>query len=234
MTHKHSKHQWVLTPERYLSIPELEQLLKSCSTRKEAALLSGRKTPIKDWFLIRLAMETGLRVQEIADLKCEDIHISRDTNSALFVRSGKGGKSRVVYFGSGLAHDLTWFLDWKGSINEPVSASSPLLSTKGRAMSKRALQKSYERSRQVARIKQAAGVGIHSLRHTYASCLLLSSGNNFDLVKDQLGHASVQTTEIYAHVFSNVMKDALEGLYDFIAAKPDRTLKKDKYENSIH
>ena len=78
---------------------------------------------------------------------------------------------------------------------------------------KRALQKSYKRSLERAGIKQAKGVGIHSLRHTYASFLLKASKFNLRLVQRQLGHESVKTTEIYAHVFDVDMEKALGRLY---------------------
>ena len=80
-------------------------------------------------------------------------------------------------------------------------------------MTKRALQKSYKRSLAKAGITQSRGVGIHSLRHTYASFLLKASKFNLRLVQRQMGHASSKTTEVYAHVFDQDMEKALERLY---------------------
>ena len=81
-------------------------------------------------------------------------------------------------------------------------------------MGKRALQKSYQRSMDRAGITQPHGVGIHSLRHTYASFLYKASKGNLRLVQRQLGHASIKTTEIYAHLFDQEIQKAVSRLYE--------------------
>ena len=54
------------------------------------------------------------------------------------------------------------------------------------------------------------------LRHTYATLLYKSSGNNLRLVQQQLGHSSVQTTTVYA----NVMNEDVEKADNQLPARP--------------
>ena len=53
---------------------------------------------------------------------------------------------------------------------------------------------------------------VHSLRHTYATLLYKSSGNNLRLVQQQLGHSSVQTTTVYANVINEDVVGAVNSI----------------------
>nr|MBC8392134.1 site-specific integrase [Deltaproteobacteria bacterium] len=94
-----SRVDWVLDRSKYLSRREAKWLIKIAMHLAETGLLYDHKTPVRDYFVIHLALETGLRVMEIAQLNCGDIHIDEKTGS-LIVRKGKGGKKRLVRFNS--------------------------------------------------------------------------------------------------------------------------------------
>lgn len=173
---------------------------------------NGKKPAVKDWFLICVATETGLRVQEIADLSCGDIHSDGEWR-VVAVRNGKGGKPRLVSVRKEFIADFRSFLAWKHRQGESIEKNASLFVTRGRRMTKRALQKAYDRTLARVGISQPLGVGIHSLRHTYASFLLKASRFNLRLVQKQLGHASVRTTEAYTHVFDPDMREAVKRLY---------------------
>ena len=68
----------------------------------------------------------------------------------------------------------------------------------------------------VKKVMKLAGLpshySVHSLRHTYATLLYRSSGNNLRLVQQQLGHSSVQTTTVYANVMSEDVEKAVNGI----------------------
>jgi site-specific recombinase XerD len=78
-------------------------------------------------------------------------------------------------------------------------------------MTTRALEKVFKTS--AARAGLSNHYSIHSLRHTYACELYRASGYNLRLVQKQLGHARIQTTEVYADVMEPDMQRALERLY---------------------
>jgi len=201
---------WNIEGKRFLEPAELRRLKRISERLRDKALKDNRKTPVKDWFLITTAIETGLRVQELTDLCCGDIYAIHG-HGYVFVRNGKGGKSRPVAVRKEFIEKADEFMSWKQSQGEKTEKDDPLFSSKGRRMSKMALQKSYKRSVTKAGIFQKTGVGIHSLRHTYASLLYQLSGN-LRLVQIQLGHASVETTQIYAHVFSKDIQRTVEKL----------------------
>jgi len=202
----------MLDTNKFLTDIERRQLTRMTEKEKDKALSMEKKIPVKDWFLVCVAIESGLRVQEIADLSCGDFHVDGDCGAVL-VRNGKGGKKRIVHIRNEFCRKVKEYLDWKRNQNESVEPDAPLFCVNRRRMTKRALQKSYKRSLAKARISQARGVGIHSLRHTYASFLLKASRFNLRLVQRQLGHESSKTTEVYTHVFDQDMEKALGRLY---------------------
>ena len=165
---------------------------------------------MNDWLVIDLALSTGLRVSEIANLRCGDIWAD-DGRASLIVRNGKNGKQRLVRFGNGFKEHLKKYLDWKKNNGQDCGPESPLIlssNTMGQ-MTTRALQKVFERNAQRVGIESHS---IHSLRHTYATFLLRASGN-LRLVQKQLGHSSITTTEVYADVLNPDLDRALAKLY---------------------
>ena len=205
------KHQWVLTPRRFLSDGEIKAL-RGCARNRASNRRWRRRSTVLEWIVIEIALETGLRVSEIAALRCGDVTLDKRGGS-IFVRSGKGGKSRLVRFGGNMGKSLSRYLDWKHRRGESLDPDAPLLfSTQTRrTMTSRALQKMFSR---VAKTAGVEGHTFHSLRHTFASHLYRASGNNLRLVQKQLGHASVRTTEIYADVLDGETEKAVNRLYE--------------------
>ena len=204
--------KWILDENQFHSDCELRRLRRTTKRKKDKALMSNTKTAVKDWFLICIGTETGLRVQEIADLSCGDLRI-HSGRSSLVVQNGKGGKKRIVLFREKFKQDVMEFLAWKQEQGDSIEKDASLFTVKGRRMTKRALQKSYARSLEEAGVTQDEGIGIHSLRHTYATFLLKASKGNIAFVQRQLGHADRRTTEIYTHLLGPDVHRALGKLY---------------------
>jgi site-specific recombinase XerD len=204
---------WILDEGKFLSRGEVMNLKAVLQKRRDVALKKKTKTAVRDWFVINLALFTGLRVEEMSKLKHEDLLLDNG-NSSLIVRKGKNGKSRAVKFGYEFKKNLIDFIKWKKQTREPSVADNPLIvsSNTGRAMTKRGIQKIFERSAERAGIK---GHSIHHLRHTYASHLLKASNYNIELVRQQLGHSSIKVTEIYLHVLNPDMDRAVSNLYAY-------------------
>jgi len=203
---------WVLDESKFLSTREVRKLLRAARNEPEKAGADAGRTAVRDYLIVHLALCTGLRVSEVANLKCGDVFIA-DGMSSLLVRRGKGGKPRSVAFNGALKEHLLRYLRWKEENGEPVTHDAPLLASriKGAAMTTRAIQKSFKRC--AARAGLSPRYSIHSARHTYACHLYKASGWNLRLVQKQLGHASIATTQVYADVMQPDARRALEKLY---------------------
>ena len=205
--------EWVLDEGKYLKKREVEKLMNTVEQRKQEAVAKARKVQVRDWFVINLAMLTGLRVQELADLNCGDFHIGNGVSS-LIVRHGKGNKQRVVKFNGKLKKAFLEYIDWKEKVGEPTDSENPLIlsSNTKKHITTRALEKMFKRCVKKAGINDS--YSIHSLRHTYACHLYKASRYNLRLVQKQLGHSSTKVTEVYADVLNPDVNKALTRLYN--------------------
>ncbi len=203
---------WILAPDKFLTQQQAGQLLETAKLNAENAIINKRKIPIRDYFIIDLALSTGLRVMEIAQLNCDDVFLENKTPS-VFVKNGKGKRKRLVRFNSFFRMHCENYLSWKQNIGEPTGLNQPLLfsSNTGEHMSIRAIQKVFKRI--AAKAGLPSHYSIHCLRHTYACHLYKASNYNLRLVQKQLGHASSRITEVYADVLASDVQNALEGLY---------------------
>ena len=196
--------KWQISEDKFLNGDEVRRLVKYCKDAAELARMKKNWLPIRDWMIIDLALGTGLRVQEISDLKVNDLHIDYD-QSSLTVQNGKGGKKRNVRFGSKLKAHLKKYLKLQLNTGPYLFSSS-----RGEKLSRTALlliaKNCYKQS------GLPSHYHFHSLRHTYATRLYKSSNHNLRLVQKQLGHSSVATTQVYADVLDEDVTIALEKL----------------------
>ncbi len=208
MLHRHSSINWNLSVDKFLTKSET-CLLREWSLNNRRCF--DRLSWI-DWFLSELLLNTGLRVAEVADLECGDV-VLRDELSYVFVRNGKGGKSREVFINSDFQNSVKDILDWKKSVGEGINCNDPLLyspKSKGK-YSTRGLQKAFKRCLKNSGI--SVYHSIHHARHTFASLLLSSSNNNLKLVQSQLGHSSINVTQVYLHLFNSDIHNSIENLF---------------------
>lgn len=202
---------WALSEEKYLKIAEVRKLKRACAKGRDEALSKGNLPAVRDWFMVMLGLNTGLRVEEMRELSCGDLHIDRD-DSSLSVRKGKGNRPRTVRISVKFRHDCKWFINWKRERGHKISPDEPLFTNiRGRHLSKRALQKAFKKCMQRAGLP--GHYSIHSLRHTYATHLLKAGNYNLRLVQEQLGHSSVRITEVYTSLIDSDVKKAVERLY---------------------
>jgi site-specific recombinase XerD len=200
--------RWELDPNKFLSKEDANRLQTVAGKQAE----SGEHVAIRDCFIIRLGLATGLRVMEIAALKCGDLGLE-DTIPSLVVVHGKGRKKRRVFFNGSFKKQCKEFLAWKQHIGESIEPDQPLLlsSSTGGHLTTRAIQKAFKRCARRAGL--LSHYSIHCLRHTYASFLLKASNWNLRLVQKQLGHSKITTTQVYADVMMPEIKKALDRLY---------------------
>lgn len=184
--------------EKILDLDQRSKLLKTCKDKAELDLLHGRETWIKRYMLVDLALFTGLRVSEIANLTIGDINI-KAKDPYLIVRNGKRGKKRDVYLDKVLVDHLKLFIIWKKkSMGEEVENNSPLfIGRNGQRCAVITLMKSFKRAIEESNLP--FHFSIHSARHTYAT-FLLHATSNLRYVQKQLGHSKISMTALYADV----------------------------------
>lgn len=201
---------WIIDESKCLNDEEVRKLRKAANKERNYGLEHRKFSPIRNWFMIELGLNAGLRVEEMASLKHGNLLIDK-TRSSLLV-TGKGSKKRAPWISSDFKMTCQRYIAYKKDFGYGVSAEDYLLNNlKGGKITKRALQKFFKRL-----IKKAGLPGhyyIHCLRHTYTTFLLKSSNYNYRFVQRQLGHSSIRTTQVYAGVIESEGKNALEKLY---------------------
>ncbi len=196
--------QWIVTPDKFLTDDESKRLRKACEEAAIIAKSKGNQMAVRNRLIIELALGTGLRVSELANLKVEDIHIRKGQNS-LTVNNGKGGKDRVVGFNNKLKLLTQEYLDYR------ISRSPYLFpSERGDKMTRFGIGGVFKTMAAKAGLNPKHS--IHTLRHTYATNLYKASGYNLRMVQKQLGHSSITTTTVYSDVLNQDLTDALENL----------------------
>lgn len=171
-------------PERSLDLitsDELDRLLSSAQGTDERQL--------RDRAILEMLFSTGLRVSELCSLN-SDIDLSRDE---LSVR-GKGDKVRVVFLSPAAKDAVKAYLKGRKDMEEALFVNG---GKKPSRLTPRAVQlliKTY-----AAKAGITKKVTPHVLRHSFATDLL-SNGADIRSVQALLGHASINTTQIYTHV----------------------------------
>lgn len=200
--------------ERQISFLEgndLEKLL-------EAPLQSQQKEIIKlrDKAILELLFSTGLRVSELANLKKEDINLTKNEFSV----KGKGGRWRVVFLSQQAIYWLKKYLEARTDV-EPFLFIRYDRASKTKNFLKKNIQNNGLTPRSIQRLiktySKIAGltkkITTHSLRHSFATDLL-SSGADLRAVQELLGHKNITTTQIYTHITDQHLKDVYQAFHD--------------------
>lgn len=143
----------------------------------------------------RLAMEllygAGLRVSELTGLNYGALEADGTIARVL----GKGQKERLCPLGRVAAEVLA---KWRRDFAPDTGSEAPVLvDAKGQRMTDRAVQLMLKKYLALAGLP--LDLTPHKLRHSYATHLL-NAGADLRLVQELLGHASLNTTQVYTHV----------------------------------
>jgi site-specific recombinase XerD len=187
-----------MPPERIELARVPEHSLDLISSQELARLLSAPETKTlagkRDQAILELFFSTGLRLSELCSLSVDDIDLSR----AEFSVRGKGDKVRMVFLSERAKAALGDYLKNRQDLDDALFV---------RYGRKAALGDPRITPRAVQRVLKlyAAKAGItrrvtpHVLRHSFATDLL-QNGADLRSVQALLGHASINTTQVYTHV----------------------------------
>ena len=174
-------------------------------------LRKGRRQGVVTWAVVDVALQTGLRVSELAALRVGGFDPRRQ---CLKVDRAKRRSRRQesLALSRDLTEHLAEFIAWKRDAGEETSAEAPLFVGKRGPLTDRGLQVIWQRA--VERAGLPKELSIHSARHTMAVHLLRKT-SNLRMVQKQLGHASPATTaNMYADISFEDMQAGVDGLYD--------------------
>jgi len=182
----------------YLTEPEIDALLDA----PDRATPTGRR----DYALLVLAVQTGLRVSELISLTAQDVHLGTAAHVSCH---GKGRKQRITPLTRSAVAVLQGWIDERSAQHR-----DPLFPTRtGQSLSRDAVE------HRIALYARAAGqscpslsskkITAHTLRHT-AAMQLLHAGVDTTVIALWLGHEKVDTTQIYLHADLEIKQRALD------------------------
>jgi len=152
--------------------------------------------------LLRLMLDTGLRLAEVTALKWRDLDL---TTGKLMVRLGKGAKDRTLWVAEA---DIDRLRSWRERQAKECGECKHVFTTlQGKPLGHRYVQ------RMVARYARKAGIEKtitpHTLRHSFATDLYRET-SKIRLVQKVLGHSDLSTTMIYTHIHDPEVEEALK------------------------
>ena len=148
---------------------------------------------LRDYALILFLYASGCRISEALSVQRSDI-----LEGWLKIRFAKGEKERVVPLAPVAIEALEVYLQ-----AQDMSSSYIWLNYKGEQLSRISAYKI---------VKKYLGVSPHVLRHSFASSLIIG-GADLRVVQELLGHASLETTQIYTHIQKQNLQDTMRSYH---------------------
>ncbi len=168
-------------------------------TKKEVQqlyeVITGDVLGIRDRAMLAVFYGCGLRLNEGASLEVKDIITAR---KLLHVRKGKHYKERLVPVAEKSFEEIKLYLDYgRPQLLQSITDAFFIGANKGVKMDKQSLYIRIKALVRKAGIKKK--VGTHTLRHSIATHLL-QSGMKLERIAEFLGHANLDSTQIYTHL----------------------------------
>jgi integrase/recombinase XerC len=169
----------------------------------EAAAATGDFAAVRNLAILELFYSTGMRLSELCGLGRRDLDL---VAQQVKVR-GKGRKERIIPIGDHATGALRAYDARRDTLVTSLGSGGDrvavFLTRRGQRLSTRGVQAAITRC--LAGVDEAAGLSVHSLRHTFATHLL-DAGADLRAVQELLGHASVSTTQVYTHTSVDRLK----------------------------
>lgn len=154
---------------------------------------------LRDRALLELLYSTGARITEIVSLDIGEI----DTDHALVLLHGKGGKERLVPVGGPAISAYEQYLVRSRPTLSKGKTHAAFLNLRGNRLSRQSAWQIIQTAADNAEINDS--VSPHTLRHSFATHML-EGGADVRVVQEMLGHASVTTTQIYTMVTAESLR----------------------------
>lgn len=179
-----------------LNITEIDRLID--------AIDLSQPTGHRNRAIIETLYGCGLRVSELINLKISDLHFNYETIRVI----GKGDKERLVPIGRMAMKQINLYIKSTRS-HQAVKKNSEdivFLNRRGNKLTRNMILKIIKDLADKIGLKKT--ISPHTFRHSFATHLV-EGGADLRAVQDMLGHESITTTEIYAHLNKEYLRDAI-------------------------
>ena len=189
---------------RVLSVDEAEALVTA------PARAEGRDEALarRDGAMLELLYATGMRISELAGLTLDRVDLERRRLRVI----GKGNKERELLFGAPATSALRRYLEVARPVLQArgTPSSAVFLNATGTPLTARGARMVI--GRWVDATGSPTRTSPHTLRHSFATHLL-EGGADLRVVQELLGHANLQTTQVYTHLSDAALRSAYRGAH---------------------
>ncbi|MGM0438863.1 MAG: tyrosine-type recombinase/integrase [Patescibacteria group bacterium] len=180
----------------FLSLDQMRKLLNAPDDSK--------RTGIRDRAILETLFSTGLRVSELVDLDRDQINIKDCTDELEVVVTGKGDRTRTVYFSPRSIEALKKYLEIRDDDEDALFIRYRGPKTGDRRITTRSIENIVKKYVKQTGLPEKTTP--HTLRHSYATDLL-AQGVDLRVIQEFLGHKNIATTQIYTHITSKKLKE---------------------------
>ena len=188
-----------------LKAPKIEKKMPGILRTEEVVKLLESpkgKNPkeLRDKAMLELLYATGIRVTELISLTTSQLNMQMN-----YIICNDGNKDRIIPFGMKAREALLNYLEYSRTvmINNPKS-DILFVNCSGQSMSRQGFWKLIKHYAQKAGIEE--DITPHTLRHSFAAHLV-ENGADLKSVQEMLGHSDISTTQVYANLNQNKLRD---------------------------
>lgn len=188
-----------------LKAPKIEKKMPEIMSMEEVVRLLEQPSgdspkEIRDKAMLELLYATGIRVTELISLKISDVNLSMG-----FIICRDAHKERIIPFGNEAKNAL---IRYNGEVRESMleekDSDELFVNCSGKPMSRQGFWKLIKFYAKKAGI--TADITPHTLRHSFAAHLV-ENGADLRSVQEMLGHSDISTTQIYANMNHNRIRE---------------------------
>ncbi|MBQ8163929.1 MAG: tyrosine-type recombinase/integrase [Clostridia bacterium] len=184
---------------KFLSLEESLDLLNAVKNDKDS------KTTVRDYAIITLFLNCGMRVSELVGINIEDV----DGQFRSMTVTGKGNKQRIIYLNEACKTALADYVQERlGEQHKACMSRALFLSSREQRISVKTVQWMVYKYLDLAGL-ESKHYSVHKLRHTAATLMYQTGNVDVRVLKDILGHEQLNTTQIYTHVSNRSMEEAM-------------------------
>ncbi len=215
-------------PLQELDSPKIKKSLPKYLTLEESLDLLNAvdgKFKERDYCIITLFLNCGLRLAELVSLNLSDIR----SNNTMVV-TGKGNKDRTIYLNDACVDAINAYLPFR-PVDGVKDKDALFISRQKGRISPKTVQFIVKNTLEKAGLKEK-DLSTHKLRHTAATLMYQYGEVDILSIKEMLGHESLSTTQIYTHLMDEKLQKAAASNPLSSVKAPKRPVFDSVYDNS--